>query len=130
MNVIEAKSLKKVYDEDTIPVYAVNGIDLEIKKGEFTAIVGASGCGKTTLLNMLGGLETSSQGSIHINGTDISGLSAKELTDFRLHHIGFVFQAYNLIPVLTAKENAQFIMEMQGENPEAMDARVKELLSP
>jgi len=127
MNVIEAKSLKKVYDEDTIPVYAVNGIDLEIQKGEFTAIVGASGCGKTTLLNMLGGLETSSQGSIHINGTDISELSAKELTDFRLHHIGFVFQAYNLIPVLTAKENAQFIMEMQGANTEAMDARVKEL---
>lgn len=127
MNVIEAKNLIKTYDEDTIPVHAVNGIDLTVEKGEFTAIVGASGCGKTTFLNMIGGLESATSGNILVNNTDISAMSPQALTDFRLNHIGFVFQAYNLIPVLTAKENAQFIMELSGASGLEMQDRVKEL---
>ncbi|MCF8228986.1 MAG: ATP-binding cassette domain-containing protein, partial [Bacteroidales bacterium] len=113
MAIIEVKNLHKVYDETSVPVHAVNGIDLKIEEGEFTAIVGPSGSGKTTFLNMLGGLDQPTKGEVIINGTKIHELKSKNLIDFRLQNIGFVFQAYNLIPVLTAKENVAFIMELQ-----------------
>lgn len=128
MSIIEIKDLRKTYNEKTVPVHAVNGIDLQIEEGEFTAIVGPSGCGKTTFLNMVGGLDVSTSGSVKIDGQDISGLSSKQLIDFRLNHIGFVFQAYNLIPVLTAVENVAFIMELQGVPKAEREKRAKELL--
>ena len=129
MNIIEVKDLHKIYNETEVEVRAVNGIDLSFKSGEFAAIVGPSGSGKTTLLNMLGGLDTPSSGKITINNTDISKLTGSQLIDFRLWNIGFVFQAYNLIPVLTAKENVDFIMHLQGRKKDARDARTKELLT-
>ena len=128
MSIIEIKDLRKTYNEKTVPVHAVNGIDLQIEEGEFTAIVGPSGCGKTTFLNMVGGLDVSTSGSVKIDGQDIAGLSSKQLIDFRLNHIGFVFQAYNLIPVLTAVENVAFIMELQGVPKAEREKRAKELL--
>ena len=128
MKIIEINNLHKTYDGDSVPVHAVNNVTVSFEEGEFTAIVGPSGSGKTTLLNIIGGLDDASEGSIRINGINITELSSKNLTDFRLNNIGFVFQAYNLIPVLTAKENVEFIMHLQGANKEARDARATELL--
>lgn len=128
MSVIEIKNLHKVYTETKVPVKAVNGIDLEFKEGEFAAIVGPSGSGKTTLLNMIGGLDEPTEGEVIINGTKVFDLKSKELIDFRLHNIGFVFQAYNLIPVLTAKENIAFIMELQKVPKKDRNRRAMELL--
>jgi putative ABC transport system ATP-binding protein len=126
--VIDAHNLTKIYDEKTIPVYALNGVHLHITRGEFTAIKGPSGSGKTTLLNMLGGLDTPTSGYVEINGTNITNLKGNELIDFRLHNIGFVFQSYNLIPVLTAKENIEFIMLLQKKSTKEREKRVIELL--
>ncbi|UTW63397.1 ABC transporter ATP-binding protein [bacterium SCSIO 12741] len=128
MSVIKISDLQKTYNETTVPVHAVNGIDVEFEEGEFTALVGPSGCGKTTFLNMLGGLEQASSGHVQIAGTNISTLTPSQLTEFRLNHIGFVFQAYNLIPVLNAKENIEFIMQLQGANLKESEARVDELI--
>ena len=125
--VIEVSGLHKVY-EGAVPVKAVNGIDLTITEGEFTALKGPSGCGKTTLLNLLGGLDQPTSGSILIDSTDITALSDNELIDFRLHNIGFVFQAYNLIPVLSATENVSFIMLLQDRPKEDRLARAEQLL--
>lgn len=125
--VIEVSELHKVY-EGAVPVKAVNGINLTITEGEFTALKGPSGCGKTTLLNLLGGLDQPTSGSILIDGTDITALSDNELIDFRLHNIGFVFQAYNLIPVLSATENVSFIMLLQDRPKEERLARAEQLL--
>lgn len=111
--VIDAHNISKVYNPDTIPVYAVNNVHLHLERGEFTALVGPSGSGKTTLLNMIGGLDKPDSGNIYINGIDITKLSPSQLIDFRLNNIGFVFQSFNLIPVLTAKENVEFIMQLQ-----------------
>lgn len=129
MNVIEAKNLHKTYNPDSpIAVHALQGVDLEIKKGEFTAIVGPSGSGKSTLLNIIGGLDNPTDGTIEVDGSDISTLSDNQLIDFRRNNIGFVFQSYNLIPVLTAKENVEFVMLLQGRSKKEMDARTDELL--
>lgn len=126
--VIDIHNLSKVYDQKTIPVYALNHVHLHISRGEFTAIKGPSGSGKTTLLNMIGGLDIPSEGFVEINGTNISTLKNDKLIDFRLHNIGFVFQSYNLIPVLTAKENIEFIMLLQNRSEEEREKRVTELL--
>lgn len=128
MAVIETKNLTKTYNPKTIPVHAVNGIDLIIEKGEFTAIVGPSGCGKTTLLNLIGGLDEATEGTVTVTGTTLNGLSERKLTDFRLHNIGFVFQSYNLVPVLTARENIEFIMLLQHRSREERKERVDSLL--
>ncbi len=128
MNIIEIKNLHKVYDEDHHPVHAVNGIDLSFKEGEFSAIVGPSGSGKTTFLNIVGGLDDATNGEVFINGTNVGLLSTKQKTDFRMKNIGFVFQAYNLIPVLTAKENIEFIMQLQGKTKSERDSRTNELM--
>ena len=128
MKVIELKNLSKIYNPDTIPVRAINDVTLSVEEGEFTAIVGPSGCGKTTLLNMIGGLDISSEGSVDIGGVSINEMSESELTTFRLQHIGFVFQAYNLIPVLTAKENIEFIMVLQNRDAKTMQERSDDLL--
>jgi putative ABC transport system ATP-binding protein len=128
MNIIEIKNLSKVYDVKTIPVYALNGIDLAFREGEFTSIVGPSGSGKTTMLNLLGGLDSPTGGEIRIDNIDITGLKSRKLIDFRLRNIGFVFQSFNLIPVLTAKENVEFIMQLQGVSKARRDKRTFELL--
>lgn len=128
MNVIETKNLHKIYNETQVPVKAVNGIDLQIEQGEFTAVVGPSGCGKTTLMNMIGGLDTPTEGTVKVNGKLIKDLKSSALIDFRLHNIGFVFQAYNLLPVLTVKENIEFIMQLQGRSKKECDRRVDEML--
>lgn len=128
MNVIETKDLFKIYNSTQVPVHAVNGIDLVIKKGEFTAIVGPSGCGKTTLLNLIGGLDSPTEGKVFVSGNDLSTLKSTRLIDFRMHNIGFVFQAFNLIPVLTVKENIEFIMQLQGRSRTECNQRVDELL--
>ena len=129
MNIIEINSLTKVYDAKTIPVYALNGVDLAFREGEFTSIVGPSGSGKTTLLNLMGGLDTPSSGEIVIDHTDITRLKSRKLIEFRLKNIGFVFQSFNLIPVLTTKENVEFIMQLQGVDKEKRDHRTLELLA-
>lgn len=126
--VIDAHNLVKIYDAKTIPVYALNNVHLHIERGEFTAIKGPSGSGKTTLLNMLGGLDTPTSGYVKINGTIITDLKENDLINFRLHNIGFVFQSYNLIPVLTAKENIEFIMLLQKQPAKERERRVLELL--
>jgi len=110
---IEAKGVRKVYDSRGVETLALNGVDLSVASGEFSALAGPSGSGKTTLLNILGGLDDPSAGSVRIDGQELSALSGAELAELRLHRLGFVFQAYNLIPVLSARENVEFVMELQ-----------------
>lgn len=126
--IIQAKGITKVYNPDKIPVHALNGVDLTIEEGEFTAIVGPSGSGKTTLLNIIGGLDQPTSGDVWIREDNISRMSDNQLIDFRKNNIGFVFQAYNLIPVLTARENVGFVMLLQNRSKEERDQRVTELL--
>jgi len=125
--VIDAHNISKVYNRETIPVYAINNVHLHVEKGEFAALVGPSGSGKTTFLNLIGGLDKPDHGEILINGIDITKLSANQLINFRLKNIGFVFQSFNLIPVLTAKENAEFIMLLQGTKKKDRDIRLSQL---
>ncbi|KAA6301682.1 MAG: Lipoprotein-releasing system ATP-binding protein LolD [Candidatus Ordinivivax streblomastigis] len=127
--IIKITDLYKIYNETAQEVRAVDGVSLDFEQGEFTAIVGPSGSGKTTLLNLIGGLDTPTSGQILIDGNDISTLSEKQITAFRMRNIGFVFQAYNLIPVLTAKENVSFVMDLQGKKSAETEARVMELLA-
>lgn len=129
MNVIEIKNLVKIYNDSEVKVNAVNGIDLNFQEGEFTAVVGPSGSGKTTLLNMLGGLDKPTDGEIRVGGVKVDELSSPKLINFRLNNIGFVFQAYNLIPVLTARENVEFIMQLQGLPKKEREERALELLN-
>lgn len=128
MTIIEINKLVKTYNDSEIQVHAVNGVDLTIEEGEFTAIVGPSGSGKTTLLNMLGGLDQPTSGHISIDQTDLGALKASQLIDFRMRNIGFVFQSYNLIPVLTAKENVEFVMQLQGRSKKEREERTMQLL--
>ncbi|MBK9098170.1 MAG: ABC transporter ATP-binding protein [bacterium] len=129
MSLIHINKVTKIYDGTAIPVKALNEINLQIEIGEFTAIVGPSGSGKTTLLNIVGGLDNPSSGSVVIDDVDLSTYKPDELVNFRLHHIGFVFQAYNLIPVFTAKENVEFIMLLQGISKSEREKRSIELLT-
>jgi len=129
MKVIEIRNLVKEYTDAEITVKAINGIDLTVDEGEFTVIVGPSGSGKTTLLNLIGGLDKPTSGEVYINNTFINELGGSRLIDFRLHNIGFVFQAYNLIPVLTAGENIEFRMEWQGRPKADRRKRSSELLA-
>ncbi len=128
MSIITTKNLVKIYNESIVPVNAVNEISIEFAEGEFTAIIGPSGCGKTTLLNLIGGLDKPTSGKVIIDGINIVELPPRKLIDFRLKNIGFVFQAYNLIPVLTAKENVEFIMQLQGIDKKKSKERVEHLL--
>ena len=129
MNIIEINNLVKIYDDrNSVPVTAINGIDLNFRESEFTTIVGPSGSGKTTLLNVLGGLDDPTTGKILIDGIDLSRLKSREVIDFRMRNIGFVVQAYNLIPVLTALENVEFIMHLQGKPKAERMQRAKDLL--
>ncbi len=128
MNIIDVQNVVKIYNDSEVKVVAINGINLSVEEGEFTAIVGPSGSGKTTLLNLIGGLDKPTEGEIIIGGINICNLKGSKLIDFRLHNIGFVFQSYNLIPVLTAKENVEFIMQMQRIPSKEREKRTVELL--
>ncbi len=128
MSLITLSNLRKVYTETASDVVAVDSVQLTLEAGEFAALVGPSGCGKTTLLNLIGGLDRPTAGSVVVSGTDLSTLSDADLVRFRLEHIGFVFQAYNLIPVLTALENTVFILELQGVAAAERNRRGMELL--
>ncbi len=127
--VIITRGLYKIYNEDTIPVYALNDVSIEIERGGFVAVVGPSGSGKTTLLNIIGGLDDPTRGSAVVDGKELAGMSENQRINFRRDHIGFVFQSYNLIPVLTARENAEFVMLLQGRSRTERDERVNYLLN-
>jgi putative ABC transport system ATP-binding protein len=128
MKVLELKNVNKIYNSSEVKVHAVNDVTLDFVEAEFAAIVGPSGSGKTTLLNLIGGLDMPTSGEIIIDGTNLSTLKSSQLIDFRLNNIGFVFQSYNLIPVLTAKENVEFIMTLQKWPEKKRDERTLELL--
>ncbi len=125
--VIDAHNISRIYNPETIPVYAVNNVHLHLSRGEFTALVGPSGSGKTTLLNLIGGLDRPDSGNIIIDKVNITKLSPNQLINFRLHNIGFVFQSFNLIPVLTARENVEMIMHLQKMKRSDRDVRIKQL---
>lgn len=127
--VVDVQDVHKTYHETKVPVKALRGVTIQIEQGEFTAIVGPSGSGKTTLLNIIGGLDRPSEGKVLVDGTDLSDLSENQLIDFRKTHIGFVFQSYNLIPVLTAKENVEFVMLLQNVDKGQRDKRTGELMN-
>ena len=127
-DILRTEDVIKTYQTGEIEVGALNKINISIKKGEFTAIAGPSGSGKSTLLNLLSGLDKPSSGKVFINENPISSMSGNELSDFRRDHIGFIFQSYNLIPVLTVKENIEYIMLIQGIPEEERLVRVNEIL--
>ena len=116
--ILKAAGLKKYYGKGEALVKALDGVDLEIERGKFTAIIGTSGSGKSTLLNMLGGLDTPSEGSIQIGNTELAKLNSEQATIFRRNHIGFIFQNYNLVPVLSVWENIVFPISLDGRKPD------------
>ncbi len=117
-NLVEVRNARRYYQTGKVVVRALRGLDLTIRKGDFMAVVGPSGSGKTTLLNLIGALDTATEGEVRVFGEDLSGLSRRRRADLRLRSLGFVFQAYNLIPVLTARENVEFVLELQGVGSE------------
>lgn len=128
MAIIETKNLSRLYQDGDHIIRAVDKVNLQIEAGEFTAIVGPSGSGKTTLLNLIGGLDSPTEGEVIVDGKAIHQLKDNALINFRLQHIGFVFQAYNLIPVLSAQENVEFIMLLQNASARERKTRAQELL--
>ena len=113
-HVVECTSVSRTYQDDAVPVHALRGVDFALRAGEFVSLAGPSGSGKSTLLHVIGGLDRPNEGAITVDGEDVTTLGDAELADLRLRKIGFVFQAYNLIPVLSARENVEFIMQLQG----------------
>ena len=126
--IIKVEKLKKIYRTGTVEVHALRGVDFQIKRGEFTAVAGPSGSGKTTLLNLISGLDTPTSGTVQLQDTLISSMTGAELGDFRRDHIGFIFQSYNLIPVLTVQENIEYIMLLQGKDKKERNRRVADIL--
>ncbi|MCY4345066.1 MAG: ABC transporter ATP-binding protein [Gammaproteobacteria bacterium] len=112
--VVDCAGVSRTYQEDAVPVQALRGVDFQFSRGEFASLSGPSGSGKSTLLNLIGGLDRADEGAIAVDGVALNRLSESELSDLRLRRIGFVFQSYNLIPVLSAQENVEFIMQLQG----------------
>jgi putative ABC transport system ATP-binding protein len=127
-SIIVTEDVKKTYKDNGMEVPAVRGVSLTIAPGEFTALVGPSGSGKTTFLNIISGLDTPTAGKVWLDGKLLSEMKGKELSDFRRDHIGFIFQAYNLIPVLTAEENVEYIMLLQGVPKAERHQRIMEIL--
>ena len=127
-NTVVVTDVHREYQQGDFVVKALQGVSLSIEPGEFTVLMGASGSGKTTLLNIIGGLDSPSTGSVQIDGQELASMAANDLSDLRLHKLGFVFQAYNLIPVLTAFENTEFVPLMQGVGVEERRTRSMEML--
>ena len=112
--VVECRGVSRTYADDAVPVHALRGVDFELRSGEWVSLAGPSGSGKSTLLHLIGGLDRPTDGAVVVDGVNVTELSEARLSDLRLRKIGFVFQAYNLIPVLSAVENVEFIMQLQG----------------
>ena len=127
--IVQVRGLTRTYLQGKVTVNALRGVDLDVGRGEFTALMGPSGSGKTTLLNLVGGLDSPDAGSVVVDGRELTRLSPGELADLRLAHIGFVFQSYNLIPVLSAAENAEFVLVLRGVPAAERAARGKETLA-
>ncbi len=128
MAVVEVENVTRIYEErGTAPAPALRGVSLTVEKGEFMALAGPSGSGKTTLLNIIGGIDAATSGEVRVDGRALSGLSRNELADLRRDRIGFIFQAYNLVPVLSAAENAAYVLELKGLGAQERRARVKAL---
>ena len=127
--VVKCDGVSRVYADEVAPVHALRNVDFRLEPGEFVSLAGPSGSGKSTLLHVIGALDEPTEGSIEVDGVSLDGLKARELSDLRLEKIGFVFQAYNLIPVLTARENVEFIMQLQGIDSGARRERAEEALS-
>jgi putative ABC transport system ATP-binding protein len=127
--VIEMQNVTKDYRQGQVDVKALRGLDLVVERGEFTAICGPSGSGKTTALNIIGALDDPTSGQVKLDGEDLGRMNRKQQSRLRRDRIGFVFQAYNLIPVLTAYENAEAVLHLQGVKPEERKQRVMELLA-
>ena len=126
MTILETKNLKKIYGKGETEVHALDGVDLSVEKGEFVAIVGTSGSGKSTLLHMLGGLDRPTAGSVTVDGRELSKLKDEELTVFRRRKIGFVFQNYNLVPVLSVYENIVLPIQLDGNREDG--AYIKKII--
>ncbi|WP_421803046.1 ABC transporter ATP-binding protein [Flagellimonas sp.] len=126
--IIDAHNVSKTYKETAVPVRALQDVHLHIEEGEFVALVGPSGSGKSTLLNMIGGLDEPTSGTVFVDGVEITKLPENKLIDFRLQNIGFVFQSFNLIPVLTSRENIGFVLQLQKVSKKDREKRVLELL--
>ena len=126
MSILQAQGLKKIYGSGENAVHALDGVELNVKKGEFVAIIGTSGSGKSTLLHMLGGLDRPTSGTVTVDGRDLSSLSDEELTIFRRRKIGFVFQNYNLVPVLNVMENIVLPIRLDGKQVD--ETYVKEII--
>ena len=128
-NLIETRDLCRTFGTEETKVTALDHVSIDIEEGEFTAIIGPAGSGKTTLLHLIGGLDEPNSGSVMLSGSNIADMSGNQLSDFRRDHIGFIFQAYNLIPVLSAEENIEYIMLLQGLGAAERKKRVKEMLA-
>jgi len=128
-NVIETRDLCRTFGSEETEVIALDHVSIDIEEGEFTAIIGPSGSGKTTLLHLIGGLDEPNSGSVMLSGSNIANMNGNQLSDFRRDHIGFIFQAYNLIPVLSAEENIEYIMLLQGVGAAERKKRVREMLA-
>ena len=128
MSIVECKDVSKIYHQGRIKIHALRGVSLSIAKGEFMAIAGPSGSGKTTLLNLVGGLDRADSGNIVVDGNGYDQMTPSQLADLRLHQVGFVFQAYNLIPVLSAAENVEFVMQLQGVPAKKRRSRAEAIL--
>lgn len=127
--IVSVRGLKRDYPQGSHTVHALQGVDLDIEAGDFVALMGASGSGKTTLLNLIGGLDTPSAGSVSIEGETLSSLSPNALSDLRRDRVGFVFQSYNLVPVLSAVENTEMVLLLRGETPAKRRAQAMATLS-
>ena len=121
--VVRCQNVQRVYQQESVPVYALRGASLAIEAGEFVSLAGPSGSGKSTLLNVIGGLDGFDAGEVTVGGTNLGALNAAQLSEMRLNKVGFVFQAYNLIPVLSARENVEFILQLQGVPGQERQAR-------
>ena len=126
--VVDCHGLTRIYGDDAVPVRALQGVDFSVTKGEWTALAGPSGSGKSTLLHLVGGLDRPTDGTVAVDGEILNDLSESQLSDLRLRKVGFVFQAFNLIPVLSAVENVEFIMQLQGVGPSERRERALSVL--
>jgi len=127
--VVRCSGISRTYQEESVPVQALQNVDFEVHQGEFISLAGPSGSGKSTLLNVIGGLDRPDEGDVEVAGVKLNDLSESELSDLRLQKMGFVFQAYNLIPVLSARENVEFIMQLQGVSAAERAVRAAEVLA-
>ena len=128
MNIVELTDVRKSYRQGNVEVKALNGVSLSIQKGALLALAGPSGSGKTTLLNIIGGLDAADSGRITVDGNILNEMTQSELASLRLHKVGFVFQSYNLVPVLSAVENVEFVMLLQGIPPAERRDRARTIL--